>query len=95
MIKILMQDILDNKEVGKILDWWNNSYEFEIYVSDKGKLYRKDLQSDEIVETNVNNMIKFYVEEIENKAHYNKDTVMKSFGLDLDLLKKYLSQQNT
>lgn len=88
-MKVLFEEILNNKTVGSVIDKWNAIYEYEFYSLPQGKFMRTDLQqpNDNEVLT-LESIVKFYIEQIENKMSYelNGDWY-DSLKHDLNILK--------
>ena len=85
-VKTNLSKLIENQEVVKVLEWWNNTYEYKILDTENG-LVVMDLQTGEIRPTDINKLIEFYINEIENKLYISDS---KELRKDLDILKKYL-----
>lgn len=83
-VKVL--ELIENNEVADILDWWNDTYGYQLLKSEQG-LTRLDLQTSEQQTTNIMDMVRFYITEIKNKLEYESN---KRFSEELEVLINYL-----
>lgn len=92
-MSILFADVLENKSLGKILDKWNLTYEFEFLDDSSGYYDRFDSQLNEVEHGySLNDIIEFYVNDLENKLSYVEPEEQCKFMLaDLNVLKQALN----
>lgn len=81
-------DLIENKEVASILDWYNELYSYQILQSDNG-FTRLDLQTGDIQEIDIEEMVRYYILEIEGKLYYEPSDKLKN---ELEILKKYIEK---
>lgn len=90
---IMFEDVLENKQVGNILDDWNSTYEYEFYQLSDSLFRRVDLQgADEDEVYSLKDIVTFYNNQIDGKLGYMEDEtdpVYISFANDLEVLKDY------
>ena len=93
-MSISFADVLENKVLGKVLDKWNLTYEFEFFDDNSGYYDRFDSQLNEVEHGySLNDIIKFYVSELENKLSYVEKEDQCEFMLsDLEVMKQSLNQ---
>lgn len=86
-VKILFEDILNDRRLGIVIDRWNEMYEFEFRPLSHGKFLRIDLQCPEDSDVvTLSDIVKFYIDQIENKMSYEPDHDWASFKHDLKIL---------
>ena len=90
---IMFEDVLENKQVGNVLDDWNTTYEYEFYQLSDSLFRRVDLQgADEDDVYSLKDVVTFYINQIDGKLGYMEDEtdrVYISFANDLEVLKDY------
>ena len=93
---IMFEDVLENKQVGNILDDWNSTYEYEFYQLSDSLFRRVDLQgADEDEVYSLKDIVTFYINQIDGKLGYEEDetdSTYISFTNDLNALKKFREQ---
>ena len=77
--------LMDDKEVAAVLDFWNNSYNYQL-LQTENSLVVMDKQLGGLMPTTIKEMVKFYIFEIESKLHFIDSEVLKK---DLEVLKFY------
>lgn len=81
-----------NSELGKLLDWLNLEYGFEVYKEENGMYVRHDLQCGDIEHNySLNDIIQFYIVSYENIldcVHADGDNNPR-LESELAILKKY------
>lgn len=93
-VKILFEDILNDRRLGIVIDRWNEMYEFEFRPLSHGKFLRIDLQCpDEKDEMTLEDIVKFYMGQIENKISYESDNDWTLFKHDYKVLESVLFEE--
>lgn len=88
--EVKVTSLIDNKEVAEILDKWNNNYEYSLYYNADMKLIRVDKQQNIEEEVNILSMVKFYIEQLENKLHYQE---VEEHRNDLKILLEFVESK--
>lgn len=93
---ISFEDVLENKQVGRLLDKWNTTYEYEFYQLSDSLFRQVDLQgADEDEVRSLKDIVTFYINQIDGKLGYEEDetdSTYISFTNDLNVLKKFREQ---
>ncbi len=76
-------EVVDKMDIVKE---WCKLYDYELVEIENEKFILKDLQTGEDEEITFDKMVKFFIDQIENKLFYDPD--VESFKLDLEVLKK-------
>lgn len=82
-------EVVDKMDIVKE---WCKLYDYELVENFKGGFTLKDLQTGKDKETTFDDMVEFFIEQIENKLNY--DPNVESFKLDLNVLKRKQLQYN-
>lgn len=76
--------VFKNQEVNKVIQWWLDNYGYNILDTENG-IFMEDLQDESNNKyTTEEDIIEFFIEQIENKLQCNK---CESFEKDLEILK--------
>ena len=93
---ISFEKVLENKEVGRVLDDWSYSYEYEYYQLSDNYFREVCLQgADEDELHTLKDIVTFYINQISGKLDYMEDetdSAYISFTNDLNVLKKFREQ---
>ena len=93
---ISFEKVLENKEVGRVLDDWSYSYEYEYYQLSDNYFREVCLQgADEDELHTLKDIVTFYINQIDGKLGYMEDetdSTYISFTNDLNVLKKFREQ---
>uniref|UniRef100_UPI000AE455D4 hypothetical protein n=1 Tax=Clostridium botulinum TaxID=1491 RepID=UPI000AE455D4 len=87
MLNIKCNEIIENKKVSNILDWWLYDYMYQLVVEDN-KLFLKSLESNVIEKTSIVEVCNLFIEQIKHKK--DMDNGIKIFDTDLITLEEYV-----
>ena len=92
---ISFEDVLENKQVGRLLDKWNTTYEYEFYQLSDSLFRQVDLQgADEDEVRSLKDIVTFYINQIENKRSYEEDTEDSAYIMFTNDLKVFEDYRN-
>lgn len=87
-IDVNCKDLISNETVAEVFQRWLDNYMYKIYKKNEdGKLYLKEIETGDVQETTIFNIVDMFIAQIEHKK--SMDSTLTIFDMDLDILKSF------